>query len=460
MHLSKYFLIAIILIQPHFVFAQDLVIKEVSNSDFNFDEKSQYLHISLSSLNSPKPDAPKWWDKLLGKETNYGLAYIEITVGAQSHSIPIFNYKKSSGNRYDFDSVGVLDGTVGYPIARWIVFKEDAPPKLRVVVKSWEDSKDAEAVSQIINAAALFGGMEASMVEKALNIGDTVVKLINLIWPDKDETNSISVNLFKENLKNQFITLELKSSPFLKEEILTLKLTAGTGRFVNKSFQSALNDYSTEEIAVWREAIIEADQNVAMTGKETLIAQIDKFSKYVSSLNLTYVDKVILLGGAIYNWAQKSVGGVSHDGNHIQFTMSDYRRLWAADWLVLKEYTAYKFAGDHKCNTDACREMATFLSKAAKGDIEAISRFIPQRISFVENGITERFNKEDFLKEFDLYNDSPFKMNPKSVNTWEFEFIEGSLEFRLKDVTYSGKLIRIELTKDDQNFYITRIVIV
>jgi hypothetical protein len=34
------------------------------------------------------------------------------------------------------------------------------------------------------------------------------------------------------------------------------------------------------------------------------------------------------------------------------------------------------------------------------------------------------------------------------------------LEFRLKDVAYSGKLIRIELTKDDQNFYITRIVVV
>ena len=104
--------------------------------------------------------------------------------------------------------------------------------------------------------------------------------------------------------------------------------------------------------------------------------------------------------------------------------------------------------------------MATFLSKAAKGDLEAISKYIPQRISFVENGITERFSKEDFLKEFDLYNDSSFKMNPKSVNTWEFEFIEGSLEFRLRDVSYSGKVIRIEFTKDDQNFYITRIVIV
>ena len=459
MRLSKCFLIGIILIQSHIVFAQDLVIKKVSNSDFTFDEKSQYLHISLSSLNSPKPGSPKWWDKLLGKKTNYVLAYIEIIVGAQSHNIPIFTYKKSSSKSYEFDSVGVLDGEVGYPLSRWIVYKEDEPPKLKIVVKSWEDKKDAEAVSQIINAATLFGGIEASMVEKALNIGDTVVQLINMIWPDKDKTNSISVAFVKKNM-NQFIILELKDSDSLKEEILTLELTAGTGRFVGKSFHSALNEYSTDQILVWRETINEADQNVAKTGKERLIAQMDKFSKYVSSLNLTYVDKVILLGGAIDQWAQKAVGGVSHEGKHIQFTMSDYRRLWGADWSVLEKYTDYKFAGDHKCNSDACREMATFLAKAAKGDIEGISRFIPQRISFVENGVTKRIKKEDFLKDFDLYNDASFDMDPISVNTWAFEFTKGSLGFGLKDVSYSGKVIRIELTIDDKTFHVTRIVIV
>lgn len=459
MRLLMCLLIGIVVIQSHIVFAQDLVIKKVSNSDFTFDEKSQYLHISLSSLNSPKPDSPKWWDKLLGKETNYGLAYIEITIGAKSQNIPIFTYKKTSSNNYDFDSVGVLDDTIGYPLSRWTVYKEDEPPKLKIVVKSWEDKKDAEAVSQIIGAAALFGGIETSMVEKALNIGDTVVKLINMIWPDKDETNSISVALVKENLSSQFITLELKDSGSFKEEIFTLKLTAVTGRFVDKSFPSALNEYSTEQILVWREAIIEADQNIAKTGKRTLIAQIDKFSKYVSSLNLTYDDKIILLGGAIYNWAQRAVGGVSHEGKHIQFTMSDYRRLWTADWAVLKKYTVYQFAGDHRCSTDACREMATFLSKAAKGDIEGISSFIPQRISFVEKGVTKRIKKEDFIKDFDLYNDASFKMNPISVNTWEFEFSEGSLGFALKDVPYSGKIIRIELTRDDKDFFVTRIVI-
>ena len=46
MHLSKYLVVVIILITAHLVFAQDLVIKEVSNADFSFDEKSQYLPIS------------------------------------------------------------------------------------------------------------------------------------------------------------------------------------------------------------------------------------------------------------------------------------------------------------------------------------------------------------------------------------------------------------------------------
>ncbi|MCD4683720.1 MAG: hypothetical protein K8R86_10595 [Bacteroidales bacterium] len=437
--------------------AKELVIDNTSGKNLNFDSKYQYLNISLADLSAPIPESPGWWDKLLGKQTNYGLAYVEISGVIKSHKIPLFTYSRISKNNYDFNSVAVKDQKVLYPLLRWAVYNNDNPPTIKIVVKSWEDKKNAETVKKIIDAAALFGGIEATAIEKTLSMGDIAVELINRIWPDKNETNTISLSLVKDNLNKQFITLKFIDNDQNSEEVMKLKISLSDGHFVGKTFQSSIDDFSTSELLVWREAILSADSNLEKTGKTTLLAQLNKFSNYISSLNLTWVDKVLLLGGAIDTWAHNAVSGANYNEEFIQFNMADYRRLSSSDWPILNKYSRYYFVGDNKCHTDACRNMATFLARASIGDKDGFAKNIGHRVLIVVNGKTTAITKSDFVDQFILYGDSGFKIKKYAIATWLFNFEAGALDFKLGDNEYIGKKVIISLVQLDSSFFVSKI---
>nr|VFJ91058.1 MAG: hypothetical protein BECKLFY1418B_GA0070995_102329 [Candidatus Kentron sp. LFY] len=326
-------IMALFMVMPTQAWAEkQLKITEVSGSAFQFDYKKEYLDINIVALFPPPTNAPSWWDRLWGKETSFGLISVEYNKGTDKVKIPLFSYSAKSSSNYEIDSVGVLENAIVYPIIRRLAYFPSGKNDVKVTVHYWEDKKKADFIKSLINAAQLLGGMDASSVDKALDISTTVVSLIEKLWPTKNQKQSIKLSLLQGKINKNTVTFGYAYEDGSNDPVLTLGYAKKKGYFVDSTFGAGLNEYRNEQLDVWKGSISEVDNNVGVTGVGPVFNQLSLFSAYAYDLPLNYADKVLLVANAIENWAGNSVAGVTdEEGNIHRLKMTHYRKLKNSD---------------------------------------------------------------------------------------------------------------------------------
>ena len=390
--------------------------------------------------------------------------YIEYKKGSDEVKIPLFSYSAKSGDNYEFDTVGILESSIAYPIIKWFHYSPTKDNNIKLTIHYWEDPKKADLIKNIINAAQLLGGMEASAVDKALNISTTVITLIEDLWPSKNQKNSITLSLIQRNFQKNKVTFGYLREDGSADAVLTLGYDKRLGYFVGKSFSAALNEFHDEQLDVWRGSITEVDNNISSTGIAPVINQLNSFSLYLSDLPLNYADKVLLLANAIDSWAINSVRGVTgNDGQLHKFKMTNYRKLKNADWEFLDRLPNNLLAdleGANKCNTSHCRKLSNFVSQASSGfEVES---YIAPKVSVVVNGESNKLARKDFIEKVAFLNDVAWESLGRVIgsdNRWVANYSKGSLKVSINNVKYIENEIAIIILKVGEEYFIQSITI-
>ncbi|GLX81010.1 hypothetical protein [Thalassotalea eurytherma] len=411
-----------------------------------FDPLTHYLNIHLASLTPQKPDTPTLWDRVWGKQTSFGLVYAEIQQDASTKKIPLFTYSTNDESKYEINSVAVNKGIL-FPLASSIIYKDDDVPRIKLVVRYWEDKKQATLIKDLISSANLLGQMSAGSVDDAVEISTMLVSLLEKMWPSKDQTSSSLLILDKQNITNELIAFGYDG-----HELLTLKLSKTDGVFTNRSFNAALNSFKPSQLDSYKGAIEELDENIQQHGLSALRARLSEYSKYISTLKLNHSDKVLLLAQSIQNWAPNALQGLVNDSNGKPIHMSQvhYRRLDNSDWKLLDELTdnvLTDLKGSGNCSLDSCKVMANFLSAAA-GELDVISYYLPKRINLIIDGNRIDVHKKDFLTKVRIGND-PGWTRFSNVNGQDDKyyaiFDPGKLAITVDDKDYSNHNVRIDM---------------
>ncbi|MDA0238264.1 MAG: hypothetical protein O3B03_07100 [Proteobacteria bacterium] len=446
--------------------AEDKIkVTSVSGGDFEFDYQTEYLNINVVGLYPPPTDAPSWWDRLWGKKTSFGLMYIEYRKGDDEIKIPLFSYSAKSDDNYEFDTVGILESSIAYPIIKELPYSPSGDNNITLTDHYWEDPKKADLIRSIIGAANLLGGMDVSSVDKALNISTTVITLIEDLWPSNNQKNSITLSLIERNLKKNNVTFGYIRDDGDADPILTLGYGKRLGYFVGRSFSSALNEFHDEQLDVWRGSITEVDNNISSTGISPVVNQLNSFSSYLSTLPLNYADKVLLLANAIDSWAVNSVNGVvGANSQEYKLKMAHYRKLKNSDWELLDRLPnnlLENLEGATNCNTPHCKKLSSFVTQASAGfDVQ---NYVAPKASVNTSSNSQILARKDFVENVIFLNDVAWG-NLSRVNgfdnRWVARYQKGALKIRVADISYFDNEIEIVILKVGEEYYIQSINII
>ena len=453
----------LLLISSSPVMAEDKIkVTSVSGVDFEFDYQTEYLNIDVVGLYPPPTDTPSWWDHLWGKKTSFGLMYIEYRKGDDEVKIPLFSYSAKADDNYEFDTVGILESSIAYPVIKELPYSPSGDNNITLTVHYWEDPKKADLIKNIISAANLLGGMDASSVDKALNISTTVITLIEDLWPSKNQKSSITLSLIERNLEKNNVTFGYVRDDGGVDRVLTLGYGKRFGYFVGRSFSSALNEFHDEQLDVWRGAITEVDNNISTTGITPVVNQLNLFSSYLSTLPLNYADKVLLLANAIDSWAVNSVKGVvGTNSQEHKLKMAHYRKLKNSDWELLDRLPnnlLENLEGATNCNTAHCKKLSSFVSQASAGfDVQ---NYVVPKISVNTKSSSQKLARKDFVENVMFINDVAWE-NLSRVNgfdnRWVASYAKGALKVSVADINYFNNEVAIVILKVGEEYYIQSI---
>ncbi|MEQ9288807.1 MAG: hypothetical protein RIG77_17935 [Cyclobacteriaceae bacterium] len=446
---------------------QELLIKNVGGTDLKFDPDQHYLNIDINQLNNQVPSSTKWLQRLFGKKANLVMAYAEIGQGSKVTKVPIFKYKKVTDDRYDFETIGVLKDGITYPLIQSLPYNASNPPIISLHVRSWTEKDEVSAIEKILDGAQAIGGVNAAQKEAASKIANTVIDLINTIWPSTDKTNKLSIALTESNIRKSEIAVDFKNSDSKADPVLTLGIRLTEAVFIkNKSFSEAVNTLSIPEIEIWRKAINAADTEISKTGLFGVVLQLDNFAQYVQTLDLVYNDKVLLVAGALSNWAGNSVEGYTDtNGKKIQYCLTHYRKLPVSDWKIVNLHSDYlkNVCGNDNCSTGSCFTVANFISKMRSTEpdqLESVmSRYVAPRITLNIDGQISSVTRKDFLSKMLLYNESGYKPHKNGTLRSSFIFKKGNLKFEYDGKQYLDSSVIITVLQNDNQYFVSDIEI-
>jgi hypothetical protein len=462
--MSKIFVICMMLLTSVLVIAEEKIkVTSVSGVDFEFDYQTEYLNINVTRLYPPPAGSPSWWDRLWGKKTRFGLMYIEYGKEGGDVKIPLFSYSAKSADNYEFDSVGILENSIAYPIIRELPYSPSGNNNITLTVHYWEDPKKADLIKNVVSAANLLGGMDASNVDKALNISTTVITLIEELWPSESQKSSITLSLIEGNLEKEEVTFGYIRDGGA-DPVLTLGYGKRQGYFVDRSFSSALNEFYDEQLDVWRGSITEVDNNISTTGITPVVNQLNLFSDYLSTLPLNYADKVLLLANAIDSWAVNSVKGVTGSSGKVhKFKMAHYRKLKNSDWELidrLPNNLLDGLDGAKNCNTPHCKKLSNFVSQASSGF--NVEDYLAPKISIATVNGNKKIDRQVFLDSVVIVNDVAWERLRRVSgfdNRWVASYPAGALKISVGSDDYFDDQIELVILRVGDEYYVQALTV-
>ncbi|OZG71577.1 hypothetical protein BTA51_20050 [Hahella sp. CCB-MM4] len=437
--------IIIVMIMSINVSAAKLSIGNQSGEPFLYDQGKDYVTISLKDLNLPSINERgsklfEFLKELFLDRKKYGVAYIQVTpeFGEKQKTV-IFTYERDDDERYKFRYVGANNG-VTYLISSPFIY--GGPVSIDVVLKEWEDEVASSAVKTILSATE-----SSPLAVEYQNILSNVTLLLDLVealFPPDSTEEALSLKLNPADIKKKDIQISGEGADFFK-----ITLTTIGSFFMDFDTENGLRRAHIENIDAWKQVLNNADKNLSSDGKEPLVAVVQSFSDYVSTLPINRNDKAILTACAINDWADNAVNGnTSFEDEKVQFTAHDYSKLPTSN-LELVRNSRCDFSGVN-CNSSNCLAMSDFINKSSRSSARRIASklYLDGELTITLSDSEIVLTPDEYISSFRIIRPAFFQIEPTGPNSWSYYFQKGSLDVRINGDRYMPYDIRIDLVKE------------
>lgn len=431
---------------------------EPSDERIDFKPMEQYMEIKLISMNLPEIAEPHWYKEIFLHRKEFGLGYIEVTLGtkAESHTIKTmaFSYEKEGANQYRYKSLGIspdastsLSGQFPFPLHDQV--------QIRIVVKNFESAENIGLAKRILNMAKGSGLEGLQAYSHVFNTASVAFGVIENLFPPAVKDDEILIAVSAEDITHRYHSVLFRDNGNEEFELFRLGFYPQKSLLPRLSFAEALQSHRIKRADFWEEAIVNAARLLENQGLTPLLTILRSFAKDLRQEDLTYKDKVLFLAQAIHSWASKAVDGFTYANKFRVFTASNFRsiQLSAGDRKWLKG-TPWDFPGGD-CVTPACRAVADFIAKSVVRDKGALN-YIRNGFQFTVDDTPVFIEKDNYFESLMIIHDSEFEMQFVG-HSIVFRFTRGDLPIKYNERFYKDKTIDVYINQDEQGHYISSI---
>lgn len=429
-----------------------------SDERIDFRPMEQYLEVKLISMNLPEIAEPPWYKEIFLHRKDFGLGYLEVTLGTGAESRTIktmaFSYEKESGNRYRYKSLGIapdtptsLSGQFPFPLQDQV--------RIRIVVKNFENTENIALVKRILDMAKGSGLEGLQSYGHVFNTASVAFGVIENLFPPVVKDDEIIIAVSAEDITHRYHSVLFRADGTEEFELFRLGFYPRESLLPKLSFTEALQSNRIKRAYFWEEAIVNAARLLENQGLSPLLTILRSFAKDLKQEDLTYKDKVLFLAQAIHSWASKAVDGFTYADKYRVFTASNFRsiQLSAGDRKWLRG-TPWDFPGGD-CVTPACKAMADFIAKSVVRDQGALA-YIRNGFQFTVEDTPVFIEKDAYFESLMIIHDSEFEMQFVG-NSIVFRFKQGDLPMKYHEHFFKDKAVDIYVNEDEKGPYISSI---
>ena len=451
-------LVLIVLEQPSPCNGYNFSLGRPSDERINFKPMEQYLEVKLISMNLPERGEPPWYREIFLHRKEFGLGYIEVTLGTEAESQTIktmaFSYEKERENQYKYRSLGIspatptsLSGPFPFPLQDQV--------QIRIVVKNFESAENIALVKRILDMAKGSGLEGLQAYGQVFSTASVAFGVMENLFPPAVKDDEFIITVSAEDITHRYHSVLFRNHGNEKFELFRLGFYPQESLLPRLSFTEALQSNRIKRAYFWEEAIVNAARLLENQGLTPLLTILRSFAKDLRQEDLTYKDKVLFLAQAIHSWASKAVDGFTYADKFRVFTASNFRsiQLSAGDRKWLKG-TPWDFPGGD-CITPACKAVADFIAKSVIRDQGALA-YIRNGLQLTVDDMPTFVEKDAYFKNIMIIHDSEFEMQFIG-HSIVFRFKQGNLPIRHKEHFFKDKTVDIYINEDEKGPYISSI---
>jgi len=431
---------------------------EPSDETIDFKPMEQYMEVKLIGMNLPEIAEPPWYREIFLHRKEFGLGYIEVTLGTAAESRTIktmaFSYEKEGENQYKYRSLGISPATSTSLSGRFPFPLQDQV-QIRIVVKNFENAENIGLVKRIVDMAKGSGLEGLQAYSQAFNTASVAFGVIENLFPPAVKDDEILIAVSAEDITHRYHSVLFRNHGDKEFELFRLGFYPQESLLPGLSFTEALQSNRIKRAYFWEEAIVNAARLLENQGLTPLLTILRSFAKDLRQEDLIYKDKVLFLAQAIHSWASKAVDGFTYADKFRVFTASNFRsiQLSAGDRKWLKG-TPWDFPGGD-CITPACKAVADFIAKSVIRDQGALT-YIRNGFQFTVDDIPTFVEKDTYFKSIMIIHDSEFEMQFVG-HSIVFRFKQGNLPIRYNERFFKDKSVDIYINEDEKGPYISSI---
>lgn len=438
------------------IFTQAMSAGDLDGIDISFDPKDKYFSLDLTHLWTPPEEEPSWWKKVFFNRGRYGIGYITIEIQKENINFRqlLFAYDLDNENK-KYESI-TATRNLPYPLLQKITFPVDSNIEITIVVKNWAGKENIGIAKKIV---AKLNEVPVISDSPYLATASTVIGFVEAIWPpDPKKDDILHIAIQEKSITKKYLPISLEID-HEKHKFLELQFDPeGSIIARRKSLSAAVESGKFGDVSFWRKSIQQADRELKNSDSiAPLEMLLSSFCEYVEGLKLTNRDKILYVGGAIYEWAQNAV---IHNPPKSRFKAVHYRRLPLSNLekfrkLVDEAGLPWEFEGG-ACLLPACYAASDFVSKSGRPTSKkSTKKYIDGEFNLIIQGkenIDDFVNEELYLKNFRIRGDSDLKYLSRN------KYLFYSLSIKYNNKWYKNRPVIIKLYEDgDGNFYIDRI---
>jgi hypothetical protein len=425
--------------------AARLSLADQSGKAFVYNKTNNYATISLKELNLPsiEDDSSKlasFFKKIFVNRKRYGIAYIEVTPPFKKPEKTIlFSFEREDADRYKFKYIGT-SSDITYQVSQPFIYSD--PVNVNIVIKEWEDEKTSSAVKTILSAAGS-SNLAVSYGNLLSNI-TLMLDLVEALFPADSTEEALSLRLNPNDINKQDIQINGDDANFFK-----LVLRSEDSFFQDFDTEKGLQRAGIKNTQIWKQVISAADKNLNLDGLEPLVAVVQSYADYVSTLTINRKDQAILTACSINDWANNAVtGDAIFENKRVQFTAHDYSKLTTANLKIVRGSDC-DFKGVI-CRTSNCLAMSDFINKSSRKAAREIASelYIDGELTITFKDTERTLTPAEYISLFRISRPAFFDSEPTGPNSWSYYFDENKLDLRIDGNRYMPYKIRIDLVKE------------
>ncbi|MDC1068396.1 hypothetical protein OAQ99_04480 [Candidatus Kapabacteria bacterium] len=388
------------------------VLKKDANSGITFDEDSQYLKINIESFKKEQPENTSFVQRVFGKEANLILGMVELTYQGEKTALPIFKFGRTTDKKYKYESIGVNADHFNKVIRDNLIYRSNDLPTLSFSIKRWTKDNDINLIESLLKSATGLNSIGDEAVDQAKIINSLILNIVNTVNPSDDNEQVINIELNKSNIQNGKFSVFYEKN-LIKEEddisyedpLITFSIETEDSQLINSQLVDYLEKYPNPQLKFFEQTIMDADNSFKKGGnKEGILNSLRRMEKYLEELDLTILDKKLIVGRALTEWAVNAI--------QKGLNLNDYISLKYDDVNLASKLINHPFfneeqcvVNDTNCKSPECNTLAYYLSLSFHSLPKELQLSLPclltPRINFTFDDVYEGvFQVKEFINIF------------------------------------------------------------